>query len=648
MINIKSIQLKNFIVKGDLFIDFEKYKGLTLVEGSTDNTSCISNGSGKSAIAEAIVFPTSGKTIRGIKGDDVVNIHTNNGSFVELTFDKGGSEYVVTHTRKPYNVSVTVNGVSPFDDDIKKNDEVLKYCTEALGYPFEAFSSMLILGGNQGFADMKPTERCQLMIKATGLDKWESRKNYTKKFLKSVMSELNELREEIDKTTMLVEGSQSRLDDYRRKSKVFEDKKKLAIMTVKKELLDAKAVLREAKKIKPEVDYSNEVKKLKVQNAKIEEQYGNFVDIIKKHEETIHDLQSKANSFKVKVSERIHSIKRLNVDIREIKELIKEAGSLDVRCEHCGSAVTEDGKEKHIEHLKDDITKKNAKISLKDDEIGLLEEELDDVNDCIDALEAEIRVIKDAEAKRLSNTSKLMTLDNKTKQAFMERESLITAAKNEIRLMEKRLADKESECNPYADLTDKEKKELSGYDAELLEEYEEEKESLEHVEYITACLDIFSKIRVQIFDNILKSLEDKTNEYMKDIDPSIFIEYASSRELKTSKRMKDEISIFVLDNGIRRPYEGYSKGEKQKIRVAIAAAFAEVIGKGYSNDIPNIQFFDEPSDGVDEAGRKNIFNLLHRMSKTYKVFVMDHDAQFKEMFDNVMVVRREGNKVKII
>ena len=84
MIELKSITLKNFLSHKDTYIDFTTYSGLSMIEGRTEDGHYSSNGSGKSTIFEGVYYALTGKTIRGLTADAVVNSVAKHDTVVSL------------------------------------------------------------------------------------------------------------------------------------------------------------------------------------------------------------------------------------------------------------------------------------------------------------------------------------------------------------------------------------------------------------------------------------------------------------------------------------------------------------------------------------------------------------------------------------
>ena len=76
-------------------------RGLLLAQGRNEvSTSADSNGSGKSFLLEGLIWGLFGETMRGIKGDDVVNVETKKNCSVQLTIVHEGQEIDIIRYRK--------------------------------------------------------------------------------------------------------------------------------------------------------------------------------------------------------------------------------------------------------------------------------------------------------------------------------------------------------------------------------------------------------------------------------------------------------------------------------------------------------------------------------------------------------------------
>ena len=112
-IRFSRLYLYNFLSFGESEIRLDR-GGFTLVRGSNLNPrDCAkSNGSGKSALWEALSWVLTGETIRGVK--NIVNLNGTDGALVEVTFTVDRDEYTIIrskdHKKYKTNLKIYING----------------------------------------------------------------------------------------------------------------------------------------------------------------------------------------------------------------------------------------------------------------------------------------------------------------------------------------------------------------------------------------------------------------------------------------------------------------------------------------------------------------------------------------------------------
>jgi len=105
---IDKVKVKNFYCFVDAELDFSKYSSLTLIKGvNKDNFG--SNGSGKSALLEAVFFGLTGKTVRKSTEPAIINNKTKKGCVVEICLDNG---VMIRRSKKPTKLELFVDGVN--------------------------------------------------------------------------------------------------------------------------------------------------------------------------------------------------------------------------------------------------------------------------------------------------------------------------------------------------------------------------------------------------------------------------------------------------------------------------------------------------------------------------------------------------------
>ena len=104
---IEKINIQNFYSFKDVSLDLSDYRGLTLIKGKNKDTGG-SNGSGKSALVEAIYFGLTGKTIRKSTEESLVNNQAKKKCVVQVHLLHQDEYVVITRQKKPTKLELVV------------------------------------------------------------------------------------------------------------------------------------------------------------------------------------------------------------------------------------------------------------------------------------------------------------------------------------------------------------------------------------------------------------------------------------------------------------------------------------------------------------------------------------------------------------
>lgn len=146
MIELKSITLKNFLSHKDTYIDLTTYSGLSMIEGRTEDGHYSSNGSGKSTIFEGVYYALTGKTIRGLTADAVVNSVAKRDTVVSLKFNTNESSYEVVRTRKHSKLPALALYRDQQDISCRTPTQTQSRIDELVGIAPDILSGVMILG----------------------------------------------------------------------------------------------------------------------------------------------------------------------------------------------------------------------------------------------------------------------------------------------------------------------------------------------------------------------------------------------------------------------------------------------------------------------------------------------------------------------
>lgn len=111
--------------------------------------------------------------------------------------------------------------------------------------------------------------------------------------------------------------------------------------------------------------------------------------------------------------------------------------------------------------------------------------------------------------------------------------------------------------------------------------------------------------------------------------------YGLSREDRT-RRMNEALDIVGLKKRADSKIKTYSKGMKQRLGIA----------QSFFHD-PEVIFLDEPTDGVDPVGRKEIRDLLGQLKQEGRtIFVNSHLLGEVEMISDRVAIIHQGEMVR--
>ena len=161
---ITKLEIKNFYSIENITINFAKYKGVVFIDGINADTGG-SNGSGKSAIIEALVWGLFGKTIR--KSTEEALIANFSGKNMEVVVHV--DDAVIRRTKKPTSLSFIVKENNLTREDAAATQQLID---AYLGTSYKVFLASVIFGqhNNLEFLSCTPDEKRTIIRNFLNLD----------------------------------------------------------------------------------------------------------------------------------------------------------------------------------------------------------------------------------------------------------------------------------------------------------------------------------------------------------------------------------------------------------------------------------------------------------------------------------------------
>lgn len=594
--------------------------GLVFVEGlNFDDPVAKSNGSGKSGIPEAIIWALTGFTLRGLTGDDVINVRVRKNCRVILEgVTDNGNGWTIERYRK-------VNREDGLRFYIGKKlmqttgvRETQALIDETLGTNYDVLSNSVVFGqGADHFTKLTDGPR--------------------KKFLDSALhfTEISQALERarskvIDLTTnrVTLTGMADQLD-----AKIEAAKASINAVTANyRAQRDAR--LRE---IEAEiVDLSGHLKRKHKVDTTAKEIEAEIDRLAAKHER----MSARAAKLKKRVNIRVKkSYKMLSAvgvlrdECGRLASLIDSAGmqKSDTTCELCGGAYTEEGLERHVEHLTEQYGETQKSMQTQQDEMNAYRAEtaaLSDKQESLDALAQRVWSKKVAAEKRRLSVADRELDDKRTKESL-----------DVLRVKRERLrndndppgiAKLEADCVKWS-------KEKNGA---LVSAAEMAKELALYQFWVEGFGN--AGVKSYMLDYVTPLLNARAAEYSRYLMGGLTVEFDTQTQLKGGG-VRDKFDVSVTNSHGAPAYVGSSGGERRKIDIVVAKTLQSLVSEQGSFNC-NVSFWDEPFDALDESSAEAVMSLLREEAKVKgSVFVVSHNDWLRPYFSRVLrVTKRNG------
>jgi len=303
--NINKVEISNFYSIKDVKLSFDKYKGIVLIEGQNKDTGG-SNGSGKSALIEAVVWGLFGRTIRKSTEDALVNNQSKKGCSVRITVNK---DYVIERGKRPTLLRFYHKDKELTQDNATNTQNLIE---ETLHTNYKVFLASTVFGQQNHIE----------FINATPDDKRTIIKNFLN------LEELFSLRDSVkylkSQNSQGIKKCDTLISEYEKTIKKFDKElSKLCELQSEIENTDASKALETPLSDILEIERSNDEKEYKIANLK-----RGLINLNTRQKEIKKSLENPNEIIQCKscgqpVSKSVHP-KRLMVEYSDLESEIEE------------------------------------------------------------------------------------------------------------------------------------------------------------------------------------------------------------------------------------------------------------------------------------------------------------------------------------
>ena len=584
---IERIVLNNYMSHGHTEYEYPK-KGLRLIVGDNLDEGG-SNGVGKSSFIEGIPWTFFGETLNGLKGDDVIHVGFKKECSTDVYFNHKGSSCRVSRGRKPNFFRYEVDAKVIEQGTIAETQVSF---SEFIGIDADLFGTTVVFSQDNQFNFVDATDKKQKEIlgKIVRINFSNLLEN-VRGVIKDISGKTEDIVNKLEKLDLRY--CSSPIDKYKEAEVAFDDEKAEKIRELEVDISKANASVKELEeKIIEESD-----------STRLKEAVGIISDRISEYGGKLYTIKSR---------------------ISDITRDIKKMSDLGASCDSCLQSV--------------DDTYKNELIKGKEDELKKIE-----------------KVVGKVESKGSYYKEKLIIANSRIEEINDERFSnerlnfKIDGLKSESIRYSDQVREARERGNKWTEEVDKENKKLTEIKAAIttLElKLEETKAILPYYEFWAHGFGD-KGMKSFIFDLVCGQLTSTANKYLDVLtNGSVSVFFDTQKKLKSGET-RERFEVSVVKAGQTIKYKNFSGGEKMRISRAVDMALADLMKDYYGSDF-NIIVYDEQTSYMDREGKESFMNLLRDQARDKAVFVVDHDSEFKSLFDETVLFEKKDGISRLV
>ena len=544
------------------------------------------NGTGKSSIPLILEEVLFNKNSKGIKKADIPNREVNNGYDISLTFDVVDDSYKIDVVRRG-NIKVKLykNG-----EDISSHTATNTYKTleEVIGIDHKTFSQIVYQNTNASlqFLTATDTNRKRFLIDLLQLDNYVKYFEVFKDLARSIGSEATLVQGKIDTINKWL--LDNKMEDTSLLSKIDlpfvseEDDKTLRSLMIEYENIS---------EINKKINKNNFTKEQlgEIDLSGYKEQLKEYIQDI-----DVAPLSKEITLAKYKSNEHLSSLKEYNL--------------MKGECPTCHQDIDEDFVQEKIEYH----TGRKAYYKEEVQKLSKEKEEANRVNTIrviakrkIEEWEDLFRDIDNSLPLRILNAEKLKSDIDKLQTKIREdREAWETIAAENERI---------ERHNTRISIIEEQQQDFEDQLSTLIEEISEIEEKLGHIEILKKAFSTNGLLAYKI-ENLVKDLEELTNEYLADLSDGRF-----SLEFVV---LNDKLNVEIDDNGKPVDILALSAGELARVNTATLLAIRKLMSSISKSRI-NVLFLDEVTNVLDELGKEKLVEILLR-EENLNTYIVSH------------------------
>ena len=586
-----------------------KSPGLYLICGDNqDEPKLGGNGAGKSTIINAITWALYGKTLRGLKASNIRTWSSEETVKVSLEFVSFGVHYTLNRHWNPVRLEL-------MRDMNKKEIVTQEELEDIIGLSYEQYSLSIAHGQfNRMFLDLSPAEKLTVFGSVLNLDRWLECSDKASTYTKTYHSKL----EGLEREKAFISGRMEEIDGAIERAETKRDKnREFRAQELGKANTELESCLRTI------AGFSTKLAADSVGLANIQVKRDEISGLIKEKQVAITTMVDEKKDF-----EREKRV--LEADDKKYRDEIIRLRQMVGTCSLCYQNVPHE----HIRTVVDAVQAQRKEV------IALIAQVMTAINDISSAEQVERSVLEE-----LSNQLREVTLEYNT--LYTEVSSLkVNLAREESKklYLEQKVLELCQDIVVDNEDVEAAKRNKTKFIAKL--------DGIKHsIEEVGRYLDTygwwvkgFKRVRLGIINGAINRLTLDINNSLASLGlPSWTVQCSAEKETKSGTISK-EFNIMVNSPSGQFPWEAWSGGETQRLRLAGAMGLANTIldFKGIKS---NVEFYDEPTNFLDEEGSVMLLTALQNRAiiENKQIYIIDHRSlEFGGFSGRINVIKTQG------
>jgi len=564
--------------------DFSKHHGLNYIYGVNLDIPGTSNGAGKSALFDALIFALYGKTFHNNNNQFIPNRTITDKKHITdvcIEFLVNDNKYkirtYIKHLRKPYTINCQL---FKNDEDITKasSKETRKFIEEQILFcDYDLFKRSVVLSSGDANNFFKMTKQQKRDYIEDIFDLTIFGKMFT-----IVKKDINVLDKELIYKQTTLQQQKDNVREFSIKDAEFTDNKIIKIKQLKSEIENIKS----------------EIKKIEV--AECTQDKKKYEGALVKVKEQISTLSEHVNKATVNIS------KFDNLITSSERELSKHREILELVCDDCNKKIV----------AKYNIVSYEDKI--KD---SISQKDINEKNKVLISKKLELLQIKKTELKtKIQGIEKIELSVEKQK---WEKNQLKQNAKAIVETIK---TESVSE-NPFTSLIETYNKEIAENEI-IVKNLLTDKTELDIIRHTVSE----EGAKKYIIKDLIDILNQLIHKYLEEMGAEFTCIFDAG------------FGMTFLTNTGECEYSSFSAGERQRINIATLLAFRDILMNGDMFEC-NIFVLDELLDAnVDSYCIQSLINILNRQTEKNTVYIISHrEAVSPEDFDNIIEIQKQNS-----